>query len=150
MRTRSRRRRRVEQLRYVAGRELTPDDGRALEHASLARPQPVEARSEQRPKRRGRLEQPGLSHVRNELLEEERISLGCRNQTTARLVVEHGIGEQVVDELVRLRAGERFQHEALCGRGEVGPLLAELFPGDADEQDRCVADGPSQMLDELE
>ena len=88
--------------------------------------------------------------MRNELLEEQRVSLGRRHQTTASFVVEHGIGQQEIDELVRLYVGKRAKHEALCAGGEVGPLLAEHFACDAHEQDRRIAGRRSQMLDEVE
>ena len=88
--------------------------------------------------------------MRDELLEKQRIPFGCRDQTSARLVVEHGIREQVIDELVRLRVGQRFEHKALCSRREVRSILAELFAGDAHEQDRRVAGRASKMLDEVE
>jgi hypothetical protein len=88
--------------------------------------------------------------VRNELLEEQWVSLGRRKQTAASFVVEHGIGQQEIDELVRLHVGEWAKHEVLCGGGEVGPLLAEHFACDAHEQDRRVAGRGDQMLDEVE
>src|SRR4051794_19492423 len=81
VRGRSRRDRRVEQLLHVAGRELTPSHRGPLEDGALARTEPIEARREQGPERGRRLEQPGLPHVRDELLEEERIALRRRDQT---------------------------------------------------------------------
>ena len=149
VRSRRRRGRRVEQLRHVAGREVAPDDGGALEHAALAGPEPVETRGEQRPQRRRRLEQAGLSDVRDELLEEERISLGRCDEPTAGLLVEDGIREQMLDERVRLRIGERLEDEALCGK-DLGPVVAELVPGEAHEQDRRAAGRRRQLLDDVD
>ncbi len=65
------RRRRVEQL---APGELPTDDGRAPEHAHLARAEPVDAAREQRLERRGRALVRRLLAQGDELLGEERVA----------------------------------------------------------------------------
>ena len=101
-----RRRIRIEERDDVASGELLSDDGSALEHRALARPEPVEARGEQRLDRLGQraLGEAAFEREGEELLEEERVPLGRLGDASALVGLERRPAEPL-EQRVRLLGG---------------------------------------------
>ena len=143
----------VAEGRHGAGPELLADDGRPLEHVPLEGIEAVEPSGEERLDRRRELDELHrrprlLGEHRDELLGVERIPLGHLCDARAELRRQHAAAVECGEELCRVPGRERLEpHErALPPR----PLLEQLRPGDAEEQDRCVAAPAADVLDEVE
>jgi hypothetical protein len=87
------------------------------------------------------------------LLQEERIAFCACEQRPAHVVGHARLTEKRGDEPLRLFGRERCQRErgrVLLPRSPRRPLLQELWPGRADEQDAAVEDHLDDVLDQVE
>jgi hypothetical protein len=99
------------------------------------------------------LEQSLVDQHREHLLDEEGIALCSLGDPLTRRLIELRSTEKVVDQTLRLGAGERLEKD--CGRVQLaaspgGPRIQELRPCEADEEDGRVARPVGNMLDEVE
>ena len=138
---------------HGAGPELLADDGRPLEHLPLAGIEAVEPSGEERLDRRRQRDELGrgarlLGEHRDELLRVERIPLRHLGHAAAEFRREHAAAVERVEELRRLPGRERLEPHVRAL--PLRPLLEQLRPGDAEEQDRCVAAPAAHVLDEVE
>ena len=90
--------------------ELEPDDGGALEHVALCLWECVETSFQQRlDRRRYPIERTPFGHDGDELLDKERIPLGCLPDPLASRFVERRGGDEASDQLVGLGFGKRVE-----------------------------------------
>ena len=120
MRVRGRRGIRIEQGDDVAGGELLPDDGAALEHRTLAGAEPVEAGCEQRLDRlrQRTLCEPAFQREREELLDEERVALRGLGNARALVRLERRSAEPL-EQRVSLLRRERVEQDPVGVRAPV-------------------------------
>ena len=143
----------VEERHDVGGAELLPDYRTALEHGALARAEPVEARSEERLDRLRNplLGQPALEGKGEELLDEERVALGGRDDARPLVRFEDAAAEPVDEGLgvVRREGVELDAVDVSACCEELGIRLAELLAREADDENRSLA-LVREVVDELE
>src|SRR6185436_11042288 len=125
----------------------------ALEHGTLARAEPVEARGEKRLDRLGNplLGQPALERKGEKLLEEERVALGGLEHARPLVRFEDAATEPV-DEclgLVRREGIELDPVDVSACAEEVGTRFPELLAREANDENRSVA-LVREVVDEFE
>ena len=141
----------------------------ALADGSLDRPQPVQARGEERLDRRRNgdrlqiagwdpvpvraLEQAVVDEHREHLLDEERVAFGCIHHSRPDLGGQLSSAQEVPDQLAGLGLAQGLQQDR--GRVELATAptrapIEQFWPRQADEQDRCVPRPVGDVLDEVE
>ncbi len=155
------------QVLHRIAHEHLPDDGSGLDHGSLVPRQPVETGGEERLDRRrhGRpldparrapapvleADEPLVDEHREQLLDEERVSLGRLDDSCSHALVEARASEEMLRDGARVLCRERLELDAACSvrRRPFGHPLDELPPGRADDEKGRVA-VRHDVLDELE
>ena len=140
-----------------AGPERAADDRRALQSRLRLRVEPVDARGDQRLKR---VRDPGRSLLfaelgdrDHDLLEEERVALGFRQQRASGLRRELFVPAESVDQLLAVGSAERLELDRRRADAPSAPARAhvqQLRPGETDDEERSVAHPLGHMLDQLE
>ena len=124
-------------------------DGRCFEDGSLGGVELVEASREQRLDRRRRRDPlvARLLQHRRQLLDEQRVAVGGRDDALRHRGVRRPIPEPGRDHLFCFLRGERLEaHETAPAR----PPVEQLRPRHADEQDRRAGRHERDMLDQVE
>ena len=141
-----------QELAERAAVEVPAFDRGTLEHRSLAGLEAVDACCQHGlDARRQRRLTVGRIH-RDELFEEQRVSLRGLHDPCPRLRVQLLDAERV-DEAPRLALGQRVEREqapAGARRRPVGMGLEQLGPGEAQEQDRPPAGEAGDVVEEIE
>ena len=146
-------------------REQQADDGRGLDHRAFVVAQPVETGGDERLDRRRdarlrggacrrapRRDRPFVDQHRDELLDEQRIALGCGRHARADLRREPGLPEQPVHHRLGLLppSGASTIRSRRGPSPHVGSLLEQVVPGCAEHQYRHDQVGLGHVLDEVE
>jgi hypothetical protein len=127
-------------------------DGAVHEHVALGLLEPVDASREHGLDAGRQRCLLGLRSDRHELLEEQRIALGGRQDAAGGGRVELGAGDRL-DQRERVRAVERVEREhrpAAAWRRPGGAILEQLGAGEADDRDRRAGRERDNVLEQLE
>ncbi len=148
--------------------EVEADDGRRLDDVPLHRRELVQAGREQGVDRRwdvhaghGARRHPATVPVAQgaavdehgqELLHEQRVALGRRDDRGPRVGRESGTPEQVVDDRLRVRLGQRRQDGPglVFTFGPVGSLVEQLVARRAQDQEGRIGRGVHEVSDEIQ
>ena len=145
-------------LGHEAGESRLPEllalDGRAFDGGALVGRQAVESRRQQGLDRRryGELAVGTVGHHRQHLLDEERVALRGGCDALLRVCVDAG-QEQVVDEPRRLVRSQGLEQHRGCVQlpaAPAGPVIQQLRPGDAEQEQRRVPSEVGDVVDEVE
>ena len=151
-------------------REESADDRGALEKVTLIVAQSVDASREKRLNRCRRLDlgevadrvpavaipSPQTSFVeqhRQHLLDEERIAFAGSAEGVPDLLRDLALAQQVLDQRVDRGVPKRLEQDrrrVQLAAAPQGPLVEELRPRHADEQDPGIAGPVSEMVEEIE
>jgi hypothetical protein len=126
-------------------------DRAAFEHVTLGGLELIEARGQKRLDRRGHRYLAALLGDRQHLLDEERVAAGRVEDPAAELLGD-ALRERC-DQLHGLVRGERLQQDVArvqLAAAPSGPLVEQLGPRHAEQQDRRVAAQVGDVLDEVE
>ena len=149
-------------LRFLGGEGLhgatvedTPLDGASLQHSAFSWLELVDPRGEQglNRSRHSDLAVARVLDERDHLLDEERIPLRRVADPLLEIRRERGVTEQPLQQLVGLGGAERLEQErrrVQLAAAPALPLVEELRPRDAEEQDRRLAREIGNVLEEVE
>ena len=130
-------------------------DGAALEDPALRRLELVDPRREQRVDRGrdGDVPAAGILDERDHLLDEERVALGRVADPLLQTGGERAVAEEPLQQLFRLVRVERLEQErrrVQLAAAPAGPLVEQLRPRQAEQEEGNLAREVGHVLEEVE
>src|SRR5579863_93572 len=137
------------ELGHGVAREVPTDDRRGLEDRALSRLEPIEPCGEKRmDRRRDRGLATAFGDNRDELLEEEGIAFGRLLDLRAGSGIDRPLGRELVEERCGLVAAQCVECDRRARPARA--LVMQLRPGEAEQEDWCLAAPAEDVLDQVE
>ena len=144
-----------EELRDRAAVEQPPFDGCSREYVPLLLVQPVDPGRQERLDRR-RDDEFLVRSFRlhgEDVLDEERVPLGCRDDPLARVVAQVSLAFEVPDQPLRLVVRQRLERNedrVRPRRGPRWPDVEQVRPREAEQEDRGASREADHVLEQVE